>query len=360
MKRWTGTMTRLACVLTAGALVAGCGAGGRSSGGEASGASDVGITEGQREGRRDVPADRCGRPRLQRDPDRRPGLLRLRQRQRRGRRPQDRVRRQGRRLRPDQDQPGHQRAGAQGPGLRDARRPRHAHPQRRRGLPQQPEGPGPVRVLRLDRVGRRPRGPAADVRLAAGLRDRGQGHRQVGRGEHARREGRPVPPGRRPGPGQREGRPAVPRQADRQGRPLHPGQHRRGAAGRRAAGLEGRPGARLRRAGLHRAEPAGGDEARLPAEVVLLQHRLGPDADRLAARGVLQRRREDRQAPRRGAQHAVHQGRGRHRRPVGPALAEGLGRARQEGRAHQLRGLRHGRGLRVRAGARGGRPEPDP
>lgn len=46
MKRLAREMTRLACVLTAGALVAGCGAGGRSSGSEKAGeASDVGITQ---------------------------------------------------------------------------------------------------------------------------------------------------------------------------------------------------------------------------------------------------------------------------------------------------------------------------
>ncbi|MGZ4436069.1 MAG: ABC transporter substrate-binding protein [Nocardioides sp.] len=45
MKTWTGHLTRLACVLTAGALVAGCGAGGRSSASDSGGASDVGITK---------------------------------------------------------------------------------------------------------------------------------------------------------------------------------------------------------------------------------------------------------------------------------------------------------------------------
>ena len=46
MKRWTKQMTRIAGVITAGALVAACGAGGRpSSGSSSGGAAQVGITK---------------------------------------------------------------------------------------------------------------------------------------------------------------------------------------------------------------------------------------------------------------------------------------------------------------------------
>ncbi|HET9500141.1 MAG TPA: ABC transporter substrate-binding protein [Marmoricola sp.] len=45
MKRWTKQATRVAAVLTAGALVAGCGAGGRSEDDKGGGAAEVGITD---------------------------------------------------------------------------------------------------------------------------------------------------------------------------------------------------------------------------------------------------------------------------------------------------------------------------
>ena len=82
------------------------------------------------------------------------------------------------------------------------------------------------------------------VRLAARLRDRGQDHRPVRRREHARRQGRAVPAGRRLRRGRRAGRAPVPRRPDRRGRALHLRQHRRGAADRRPPGGQGRPGAR--------------------------------------------------------------------------------------------------------------------
>ncbi len=56
----------------------------------------------------------------------------------------------------------------------------------------------------------------------------------------------------------------------------------------------------------------------------------------------------------------VHPRRGRPRRPVGAAVAAGLGRERHRGRADQLPDLRHVVRLHVRAGARGGRRGPDP
>ena len=47
MKRWTKQMTRIAGLITAGALVAACGAGGRPSSGSSSdiAAAEVGITK---------------------------------------------------------------------------------------------------------------------------------------------------------------------------------------------------------------------------------------------------------------------------------------------------------------------------
>ncbi len=95
--------------------------------------------------------------------------------------------------------------------------------------------PGLLRLLGLAAVGRRRRGQALHVRLAARLRDRGQDHRPVRRREHARREGRPLPPGRRLRRRRREGRAPVPRRPDRGRGALHLRQHRRRPPGRRVS-----------------------------------------------------------------------------------------------------------------------------
>ncbi len=92
-----------------------CGAGGRDdddADGGGGGASDTGVTADTVTIGGALPAHRGRGPGLQRDPDRGEGLLRLRQRQRRRPRAPDRVRRQGRRLQPDQHQQGHQRAAS--------------------------------------------------------------------------------------------------------------------------------------------------------------------------------------------------------------------------------------------------------
>ena len=112
---------------------------------------------------------------------------------------------------------------------------------------------------------------------------------------------------------------------------------------------------------LHRADPAGRAAAGLPADLVLLQRRLRPDAGRLPARAGSPRARSRATAlPQRGAHHRVHPRRRRRRRPVGPAVPEGLGRGRRGRRAHQLPHLRHVAGLRLRPGAAGRRRGPDP
>ena len=69
-------------------------------------------------------------------------------------------------------------------------------------------------------------------------------------------------------------------------------------------------------------------EAQLQAEVVLRQHRLRPDTRRLAALEVLRGQGRRRPAARRRAHHRVPGRRGLTGRPVGEAVAEGLGRER--------------------------------
>ena len=97
---------------------------------------------------------------------------------------------------------------------------------------------------------------------------------------------------------------------------LHLRQHRRGSADRRAAGGRGRPRARLQHAVVHRAEPAGGAQAGLPAAVVLQQRRLRPGARRLAAGALLRGRgRGRRRAAGRRDDHRVPP---RRRRPDDP------------------------------------------
>ena len=160
-------------------------------------------------------------PGLQRDPDRRPGVLRLRQRERRRLRPADRVDLPRRRLQPDQHQPGRQRAGARGRGLRDHGRPRHADAQRRPRLPQQRGRARPVRVLRLAAVGRRPGDQPVHLRLADRLRERGEDHRPVHRRGVPGRQGRAVPPGRRLRRGRRGRPPPVPARTRSSRRAVH-------------------------------------------------------------------------------------------------------------------------------------------
>ena len=186
-------------------------------------------------------AHRARRARLQRDRSRVGRVLRLRQRERRRERPQDRLQVPRRRLQPDQDGHGGTPARPAGQRVRDLRRPRHPHPPGGGELPQRAEGPRRVRRVRLRLLERADDGPR-DVRLAARLHPRGEDPRPV-RGQALRRqEDRLLLPGRRVRHGRRQGArlrdPEVDggRQAD-----LRPHQRQHRAGGRRAARVR-RPG----------------------------------------------------------------------------------------------------------------------
>ena len=101
----------------------------------------------------------------------------LRQRARRGLRAEDRLQVPQRPVQPDRHGVRGQAAGAAGQRVRDLRRAGHAHPPGGGAVPQPGEGAGRVRRLRL-RVLECPVHLAGDLRLAAGLRPRGQDPRQ--------------------------------------------------------------------------------------------------------------------------------------------------------------------------------------
>ena len=142
-------------------------------------------------------------------------------------------------------------------------------------------GAGPVRLLRLPLLGR----PRATTRTpSAGsptTRSRARSSASTSRRTCPDKKVGLLPPGRRLRGGRREGRPRVHRLPGRRGPAVHLGQHRRGAADRRAPGERRRPGAVVHHPVVHRARAAGLAQGRLQADSGRLSNvGLRPDAGR--------------------------------------------------------------------------------
>ena len=135
----------------------------------------------------------------------RQGLLQVPERQGRRQRPQDRLHHARRRLRAAEGAPERAPARPAGEGLRDVQHAGHAEQPRDLGLPQRAEGPAAVRRHRRVGLGQRRQGAPVHDRLAAELRDRGQGLRGLPEGGEAEGQGRGALPERRlrQGPAQR-------------------------------------------------------------------------------------------------------------------------------------------------------------
>ena len=184
--------------------------------GEGGGASDVGITDDSITIGAHFPLTGVAAPGLQRDPDRRAGVLRLRQR-RRAASTGARSSTSSRTTATTRPTPARSptswssrtRSSRWSAGSAPPPTAPWSTSSTSEGVPDLFVSSGSLQWG--DDVESRP----YHVRLAARLRDRGQDHRPVRRREHARRQGRAVPPGRRLRRGRREGRAPVPRRPDR-------------------------------------------------------------------------------------------------------------------------------------------------
>ena len=166
----------------------------------------------------------------------------FRQRQGRRRRPQDQVQDARRRLRAPAGAAEREAADPAGQGLRALQHARDAEQPRDLGLRQPAEGAAPVRRHRRVGLGQGHRGAPVHDRLAAELRDRGQGLRGLPQEGEAEGEGRGALPERRlrQGPARRlrGGDRGLRRQGRRQGALQRHRPDRRGA-GRPARALGG-------------------------------------------------------------------------------------------------------------------------